>query len=459
MEVRRNLEGVYKRRFEESQKVNYQLELQLQIVKVYARMAQHIVPQTDVNSVILERYQQLETLLKEIQNLHQQTAVTSNGLDLEALEECESLSKMEIERVRFQAVPVTMFYVFSFLHSTVKVGYGPNVTSNATILTDGDSLQKIIVGVSLLLATSALDVTYNMQTRRLYIEFSEHGKPLDMKTAFDQVEQLMDAGAQPPIDETLAYLYTCSALAQSLGGELLSNEASDKVTLQVPCDIVLNPEGPNIPAATRASVLAPTQPEQSQPHQPMVPQAPSTPPPATTAAEDVVTAPLNDALGQVPTMQHKIRDADRLSDSSSPSSSPRPSANYDALKGRSLNILLVEDNPVLQGIFKRWWSKIGHNVFVASNGQEAVDMFKAQNFSIIFSDIETPIKDGLTAAREIRAYEAERHRTATPIIGLSGHSQMGYAQKALQNGMDDFIVKSTGFPFQKIFDTVVRFCG
>ncbi|KAI8995959.1 CheY-like superfamily, partial [Gaertneriomyces semiglobifer] len=66
-----------------------------------------------------------------------------------------------------------------------------------------------------------------------------------------------------------------------------------------------------------------------------------------------------------------------------------------------LNILLVEDSKILQEIFKKWWQKKGHNVFVASNGQEAIEMFKARMFSIIFLDIEIPIKDGLTVAREI----------------------------------------------------------
>lgn len=114
---------------------------------------------------------------------------------------------------------------------------------------------------------------------------------------------------------------------------------------------------------------------------------------------------------------------------------------------------------MLQAIFKRWWEKRGHNVFIANNGQEAVDMFKQQNFSIVFSDIEIPIKNGFTVAREIRAYEIEKNRVRTPIVGVSGYALRAYAQQAMESGMNDFLTKGTDFQMNKIYELVVKYCA
>jgi len=118
----------------------------------------------------------------------------------------------------------------------------------------------------------------------------------------------------------------------------------------------------------------------------------------------------------------------------------------------------VEDNKISQAQFKRWWQKKGHNVFLANNGQEAIELFKNATFSIIFLDIEMPIKNGLITAREIRAYEQETKRGRTPIIGVSGFVEK-YQEKAIEHGMDDFISKGSGYQFNEIYDIVARYVG
>ncbi|KAJ3175989.1 hypothetical protein HDU85_001023 [Gaertneriomyces sp. JEL0708] len=130
-----------------------------------------------------------------------------------------------------------------------------------------------------------------------------------------------------------------------------------------------------------------------------------------------------------------------------------------SLEGKILNILLVEDSKILQEIFRKWWQRKGHNVFVASNGQEAIEMFKGKTFSIIFLDIELPIKDGLTTAREIRAYEVEKGSKPVPIIGVSGYTQKQYKERALESGMSDFISKDQGYQFNDIYKIVLEYCG
>ncbi|RKO94431.1 CheY-like superfamily [Blyttiomyces helicus] len=102
---------------------------------------------------------------------------------------------------------------------------------------------------------------------------------------------------------------------------------------------------------------------------------------------------------------------------------------------------------------------MGHNVFVASNGQEAIDMFKTNRFSIIFLDIELPIKDGLTVAREMREWETLKGLPPTPIIGVSGFTHKAYKSKAIESGMNYFLSKGIDFQLDDIYKIVVELCG
>ncbi len=115
-------------------------------------------------------------------------------------------------------------------------------------------------------------------------------------------------------------------------------------------------------------------------------------------------------------------------------------------------ILLAEDNPVNQKLAKMVLTKAGHQVEVASNGQEAVDKYtKApEAFDLIFMDVQMPEMDGMKATKVIREREAELLPATcnpqpaarrVPIVAMTAHAMKGDREKCLEAGMDDYIPK------------------
>ncbi|HXE81160.1 MAG TPA: response regulator [Vicinamibacterales bacterium] len=106
-----------------------------------------------------------------------------------------------------------------------------------------------------------------------------------------------------------------------------------------------------------------------------------------------------------------------------------------------LSVLLAEDNPVNQRLAARILEKMGHQVVIAANGAEAVELAERQTFAVILMDVQMPELDGYAATARIRAREAELRRPRTPIIGITAHAMKGDREKCLASGMDDYLAK------------------
>ncbi len=106
----------------------------------------------------------------------------------------------------------------------------------------------------------------------------------------------------------------------------------------------------------------------------------------------------------------------------------------------SLRILLAEDNAVNQKLAKRLLEKQGHEVEVASNGREAVELWRAQKFDLILMDVQMPEIGGMEATQMIREVEAQTGGHI-PIIALTAHAMKGDQEKCLQAGMDGYATK------------------
>ncbi|RQD79366.1 PAS domain S-box protein, partial [Desulfonatronospira sp. MSAO_Bac3] len=76
----------------------------------------------------------------------------------------------------------------------------------------------------------------------------------------------------------------------------------------------------------------------------------------------------------------------------------QPTEHADIDKGR-LRILLVEDDPSNQLPMKFLLEKSGHQVSLAEDGQQALDLFASQDFDCILMDIHMPVMDGVEATR------------------------------------------------------------
>ncbi len=107
-------------------------------------------------------------------------------------------------------------------------------------------------------------------------------------------------------------------------------------------------------------------------------------------------------------------------------------------------VLLVDDNESLSFIIQCMLETIGFEVECAYNGRDAVRMIVAKSYLAVLMDIEMPEMDGLEATKAIRHIERERLIPPMPILGISGHTNIGMKMLGQMAGMSDFLLK----PFQ-----------
>ncbi len=105
-----------------------------------------------------------------------------------------------------------------------------------------------------------------------------------------------------------------------------------------------------------------------------------------------------------------------------------------------MKILLTEDNKVNQKVASLMLQKRGHDVVIANNGKEAVNFFRDGTFDLILMDIQMPIMDGISAAKEIRRHEKNKSNKI-PIIALTANAMKGDKERFLASGMDEYLSK------------------
>lgn len=120
---------------------------------------------------------------------------------------------------------------------------------------------------------------------------------------------------------------------------------------------------------------------------------------------------------------------------------PEPPADpLPELPARRLSILVAEDVPINQRLIERLLEKQGHTVSIASNGEEALRLWRHASFDLIFMDIEMPVMDGLSATAAIRASE-QKLGGHIPISAMTAHAVHGDAESFLASGMDAYLSK------------------
>jgi PAS domain S-box-containing protein len=107
---------------------------------------------------------------------------------------------------------------------------------------------------------------------------------------------------------------------------------------------------------------------------------------------------------------------------------------------RPLSILLAEDNLVNQKLAVRLLERRGHQVVVANNGREALELLKRQSFDAILMDVQMPEMDGYEATAAIRREEQVTGRHI-PILAMTAYAMKGDRERCLEVGMDGYISK------------------
>ncbi|MCC6746117.1 MAG: response regulator [Deltaproteobacteria bacterium] len=99
-------------------------------------------------------------------------------------------------------------------------------------------------------------------------------------------------------------------------------------------------------------------------------------------------------------------------------------------------ILLVDDEPLVREELGALLVEEGYDVTTASDGEEGLDLFRAETPDMVISDIRMPRRDGLAVALVIRAEAPD-----VPVTVITGHGTESMAIQALRAGVTDFIKK------------------
>lgn len=105
---------------------------------------------------------------------------------------------------------------------------------------------------------------------------------------------------------------------------------------------------------------------------------------------------------------------------------------------KKTRILIVDDEVVIRRLLRANLEDSGYEVFLASDGVEALYTFERELFDLVILDIKMPKMDGSEVCRRIREW------TQTPIIMLTSLGTEDEKVKYFTMGADDYITKPFG---------------
>ena len=99
------------------------------------------------------------------------------------------------------------------------------------------------------------------------------------------------------------------------------------------------------------------------------------------------------------------------------------------------NVLIVDDEERIRDIIKEYLDFEGYTYDEASNGMEAIEKIKENEYSVVILDIMMPKVDGFTVVREVRKF------SDVPVIMLSARGEEYDKLFGFEMGVDDYITK------------------
>ncbi len=103
---------------------------------------------------------------------------------------------------------------------------------------------------------------------------------------------------------------------------------------------------------------------------------------------------------------------------------------------KPLNILVVDDEEIIRETLRRWLEKGGHQVAVASDGGEAIEVFGRKPFDAVVTDLSMPRVGGEEVVRQVKSRAPQ-----TVTVVLTGHGTMESAIAVLREGCDEYLLK------------------
>jgi two-component system cell cycle response regulator CtrA len=106
----------------------------------------------------------------------------------------------------------------------------------------------------------------------------------------------------------------------------------------------------------------------------------------------------------------------------------------------TMRVLLIEDDSATAQSIELMLKSEGFNIYTTDLGEEGVDLGKIYDYDLILLDLNLPDMSGLDVLRQLRVAKIN-----TPIMILSGSTEIDTKVKTFGGGADDYLTK----PFHK----------
>jgi CheY-like chemotaxis protein len=124
---------------------------------------------------------------------------------------------------------------------------------------------------------------------------------------------------------------------------------------------------------------------------------------------------------------------------------PRGQRKY----GEPAHILIVDDQPAIRMLLAEVFHTAGLQVYEASNGRAAIEMFRAQSIDFVLIDLKMPDMDGIEALKVIRSIDAD-----VEAVMISAYGDAEKIEAARRLGVHKFFTKP--FDIEKLRDYVLN---
>lgn len=100
------------------------------------------------------------------------------------------------------------------------------------------------------------------------------------------------------------------------------------------------------------------------------------------------------------------------------------------------SVLVVDDEKDIREGFQRLLKNNGYEADIASDGVEALDLYRENDYSLVVSDIAMPSMTGLDLTKRLKEINEEAH-----VVLFTGYSSIETAVEAIKNGAEEYLVK------------------
>jgi len=117
-------------------------------------------------------------------------------------------------------------------------------------------------------------------------------------------------------------------------------------------------------------------------------------------------------------------------------------------------ILIVDDEPNIVMSLEYTFKKNNFEVFIARDGQEALDLLKTESPDVIILDVMMPMVDGYATLEQIKKNDRLKN---TKVIFLSAKNKESDIEKGLSLGANLYMTKP--FSIKKLLEQVTELVG